>query len=569
MESHIPIETYKESLSSASDLSTDLKRILRRKRLYENDIKNISVDLTKVSGLKSIIIPYEIDDQADPLTNFIEVVKSYCSTIEQGFNYDSIMLYSGISGTACTLQVVGEKHQITRERVRQVRNIHINKIKKILSGLIVNGLKCDSLVLKQINDFRDKFFSYTFLKDKDIDNILKSENISLSKEIKPHLLLFFDIFDIKYTSIMFCYLTRKITKLHKIRKLFFKIKDNLYDGIEAKSLLTIAKKFNITCNIAKAILYTIPEIEEVEKHKYQIKSSELSAVDLAYRILTVAKNPLNYQDIINAINGLRDKPVISISLSSDGRFDNIGLTGLWTLKSSKVNKDYMYELIRGALLHFNRPCSAYEIYEYLKSFRPDAKLKNIKMLIRVYTRKYYLHLKDGRVILVEWKKQYKKDILNLVRRPYHRDITSKFDINLCDILSDKTMTCGELSAKLSIVTGFDRDGCLNRIYKSKFVLLDRHSYPVKVSLIKNHNDLLYNKINSSRDKVINTIFDIFKRENKTELTRAYIIEEVLKIHNVSKSMLYVLLRDKSKFLIKGKCDRSFLVSLNTGFKNGQ
>ena len=145
-------------------------------KLPPNEIYNIS-------GFKSIIIP-QINEETDALDNFIEVVKSYCTSIAKGLAYDSIMMYWGISEPEKTLKELGEKNQVTRERMRQIRNIHLNKIRQLLKGKIINNLKCDSIVLKSIHDLRDVFIKHHLLLDEHINQILKLQNINLTEDKK-------------------------------------------------------------------------------------------------------------------------------------------------------------------------------------------------------------------------------------------------------------------------------------------------------------------------------------------------------------------------------------------------
>ena len=158
-------------------------------------------------GLRSIVTPKVLREVGylDPLDSFIEIVKDYCVTLEEGLHYDSIMAYSGIGRPAITLNQIGENNNVTRERVRQVREIHVGRIRKLLKGFVIEGLVCDTDAIRQINLLRDKFFKYPLFVDSDVQDILISEGLSASGDRVHHLDLFFKVLGIECSNkLLFC-----------------------------------------------------------------------------------------------------------------------------------------------------------------------------------------------------------------------------------------------------------------------------------------------------------------------------------------------------------------------------
>lgn len=524
-------------------------------------------------GQKSIVIPTIENLDSDTLDIFITIVKDYCSTIKKGIQYDSIMLYSGISGPNMTLDEVGRKNHTCRERVRQVREINISNIRKLLQGKVTNGLKCDMLIAKQIADFRDKFLEYVILTEDKVKEILEKEGIHISEERFPHLLLFFKIYDIESTTTFLIprkniYTTRKKPSIKNLYKYYKTIK-KYFKNADLVSLDSIKCKVNLPLRYIKALVEIIPNVEKIDTQTYQTKYSKLSAKDVAYKVLESAKKPMDCKDLLSVVNNLRGKNVKTIPISTDPRFKNIGLTGKWVLKDFDTNTDYNYHLIIKVLAHFNKPCSVKKIYRYVHALRPDITLKSIKSLIYRYNNELFLKLSNNKIILKGWKKNYKhlckKNVFNLGIK---KDRTCKFDIALCEVLKGKTLSASEIASLIANKTRYDKRSSSFRIYESEFVSVQKIDNRCLFTLKPDYEKILNKKINSRRESVLTDIKNIFEKDGKKELVRRYLIEQILLRHKVSIPFIYRLFLDDSIFSIRNESKFISYIGLKDSNKNG-
>ena len=169
--------------------------------------------------------------------------------------------------------------------------------------------------------------------------------------------MFFKIFNIETTSKIHItlYYTRRINNIYKLKKYYYDLKRYFLNNIQSISLQELSKKFNIPYGLVKSLIYIIPDIEEIEEDRYQIKNYKISAAKMAERILQSSNRPMSKEELLPVVNDLRGKKVNKIITFIDKNLENIGLTGLWTLKNKDINKDYIYLLIRKALIHYGKP----------------------------------------------------------------------------------------------------------------------------------------------------------------------------------------------------------------------
>lgn len=516
-------------------------------------------------GHSALLVPFTGGQDTDPLESFISIIRDYCSTLEKGLGYESITLYYGIDNTSITLQQIGEKNNVTRERVRQIKEVNLSNIKKLFSGNVVNGLRCDPIVLGQISKFRDKFLKHILLSEDKIKEILGNEGISFSEDREPHLRLFFSVFNVgsfRYTPKDTIYITRGVKSFSKFNKYYNKIKKYFKDDTTV-SVATIKNKINLHDSIIQAFIEILPYVEKVGTQEYRIKYSELSSVDVAHAVLVNAGKPLHHKDILETVNKLRGKEVLTIPMCIDTRFKSVGLTGMWALKDDDVVTDFNYEIIKRVLKHFNCPCSLQKIYKYTKTLRPDVSLERIYALIVRLDKKHFLRLSDGKVILSSWKSQYKDQCREPVRRlpRKHRVASGNFDLVLCEVLKGKLLSATEIAKQINAKTGLDIRSCSSRVYLSDLVLPQNDGYCRMFKLKENYTEILNKRLRDKKDTVLNAIKDIFKKEGKDTLTRSYIVKCILAEYKVSMPFVYRLITDETVFKVDYQSKKYSYVSL--------
>jgi hypothetical protein len=540
------------------------KRSRPRKYLYSSTDTEDDVE----PSYKSILIPFQLSADSDFLTNFIDVVTAYCNSINKKFspklNYDSIMRYYGISGEALNLTQIGELHNVTRERVRQIREIHLNKIRKLINGFVINGLRCDCIIRQEFNYFRDRFFSYRVLTDSTMEKILLEERVLLSEERKPHLQLFLNVL---HTNRVFLlarplYFTRKVSNLNKFKRAYFKTKQYLEKIILPVSLKILEYDLAIPTEMLRLAIDANPSVEEVGIGEYQIKDSDLSSFDVAYRVLSKAGS-MDMTELLDTVNKLRGKAVDRIMLTIDKRFKNIGKTNQWGLEGSDINADYIYQLIEKALKFYDHPSTIEEIYRHIQMVRPDITFDRVFGTTHIQCNKKFYQLEDGKIILKSWKSKYKDELKEKRRISKEGTFTSL----LIQVLKGRVLYGNEIIKEIQARSKLSDSTCRNSLCHSKIIEKRKRGGKNLYTLKSDYETILSTTKNYRRKAVAEFIYDLFKREKKSKLRRKYIVEQILLHHKVSVPFIYEFLRKSSDiFNIERKSKKDSWVSLNSLLK---
>lgn len=522
---------------------------------------------------KSILIPHQLNAEHDILASFIDAVTDYCTGLKGPrflfrpttlkLHCDSIMRYYGISGDPINLRQIGALCSVSRERVRQIQAIHLWKINQLFNGHIIDGLKCDCVLKEDFNNLRDRFFSHKILTDSLVKKILLEEGIILTEERNSHLKLFFDILGIKYFYSLgkTLYFTRKEKiDLKKLHKAYEKIKSYLIENFSRPIPLKVLERdLRFPAQFLKIVIPLNFSIEETDVDEYQIKNSEISGFDVAYRVL-LKTGSMILPDLSNAVNELRGKQIERLNLSIDKRFKCVGKTSRWILAETDINSDCYYQLVEKTLNFYNRPCSFREIFRHVqKEMRPNIKLINISGAVHVQMYKKFYVLNDNRVILEAWKMRYKKELKNSKKKKEEETFTSV----LIRILKDRAMYGSRLKMEILKAKKISLNTCIQNIYASEILNKRKKGNKNVYSLKPNYEDILNaKKQNDSRKIVAEFIFDLFKKEKKSNLTRKYIVEQILSNLHISKPFIYKYLRESEDvFDIKIKSKRITLISL--------
>jgi hypothetical protein len=503
------------------------------------------MNVDETPSFKSTLIPHQLNDEHDVLASFIDVVTDYCETLKNASHYDSIMLYYGITGDPQTLQQIGLLHAVSRERIRQVQNIHLYKIRQIFRGFVISGLKCDFVIRQDLNNLRDRFLARRVLTDPLIEKILLEEKITLTDNRKGHLRLFFNAFEIEplFFLGMTLYFTRKKEmNLKKLKRAYDKTKQYLLENFgRPVSLKVLERDINASADLLKVVAPLDPSVEEIGTEEYQIKNTELSSFDVAYRVL-LKEESMNMTDLVNTVNDLRGKRVEKIMLSMDDRFKCIGKTSRWTLAETDMNSDCYYQLVEKTLRVFNRPCSFREIFTYIqKELRPDVEFNNIFGTVHVYLGKKFFTLKDSRVILKEWKSKYKTEL----RKPNKKN-KENFASILIRVLQGRAMYGRELTEEIQKYRKISRSTCDQGFSMSPILNKEKDGNKNLYSLKPNYEEILNDSRKLDiRRTVAEFILDLFEKEKKSKLNRSYIVDQVMQNLQVSKPFIYKYLRDST------------------------
>lgn len=306
----------------------------------------------------------------------------------------------GLGGKRQTLQEIGDELGVTRERIRQIENQGIQKLKPRVNEDLEWLLERAASFLKEVGGVRrDDYFV------RDIQHVCGIDN---TRDIAHKLRFVFLVggtphFHKEDTEIEnFWYVDEK-AKQELMRFLdntlsFFKKRDKkelLEDKVYLDELgdlikhhyIAISKQFD-TNVFGEFGLKSWPEIQPKVVR------------DKAYLVLKKQERPLHFEDIARLITelGIDEKPAhtqtVHNELIKDSRFMLVG-RGMYGLKEHGFEGGTVREVIRRVLEEFG-PLPAEDV---LKSVGERKILKENTILLNLQNRRYFERLKDGRYAL--------------------------------------------------------------------------------------------------------------------------------------------------------------------------
>jgi len=336
-------------------------------------------------------------------------------------------LYGLNSSDIFDLDDLSHYYPLSKERIRQIRRCQLEEIRRLFRGNRHSELRCEirvdvveafSSLQKHINSKR--VFSFDELVETLRDSYA-CENATSHKEL---INLLIDLWEFSRCGKVESVFTKAdlIVVDESNRSNFIKAADRTIRMLKKKiiplnemqAIIEIKKSNKSLQNISILdALNVLPEIEILDSNDqtfYQIKFEQLSsAADRAYRVLLESGDPMYIDDIVSEINHrlahtgtskIYDRH--SLAIASDSRFVSMAKTGFWTLKGWNSNTDRLEDLIKNALHRLNKPSTYEEIYELIKSERPNIKEKSV----RAITGRDCLKVEGNKWILPEWKQKY-------------------------------------------------------------------------------------------------------------------------------------------------------------------
>lgn len=418
---NIDMNWFKSLDSIGTNTLSDLKG-------FHNTILNNPKSVIEAyNSNKEIILPSNITKSF--LADFENIIEEYFTLINDLKAKDIIYKRFGLfNNTRYTLEDLGLFYGITRERIRQIQNIHLNKFRELING---NNLKKPYCILdKSFIDnhslLKKEIEKYNLISEQQIINICDDFNITINDDNKKNILnLYLELLGIKdyrYNGLNY-YINNDSIKQKHFESACDSVLSILQDEVIAIDLFDIVikvrkKNKNINKDIIEHILKFLPEIEEIEDlttKKYQIKFSKLrSFKDYAYRILYEKQEIMHSLQIWREIQHrlvlenekTRDSErSLKGQLVADSRFTPIGRTGNWSLSTWKHDSSSIIELIIKAIHHYNKPCDIKDISKYINEIRPQIKQHSIYSILSQHKDKF-MKLEDNTLILREWTSTY-------------------------------------------------------------------------------------------------------------------------------------------------------------------
>jgi DNA-directed RNA polymerase delta subunit len=274
-----------------------------------------------------------------------------------------------------TLEAIGKKLGVTRERVRQIEKSALEKLKKATP-------KIDSISSfhKTLEEKIESFGG--FVNEERLVSAFVATKKQDPKEMNSFLfLVLLDTSLLRHgeNKETRTYWSLKTTKTQGILNISKEIDNLLENKKKVMSISEIAKELNSSANIIESLLWTKKNVlyTDDEKRWGLITWREVnpkSIRDKTYIIMKKHKNPLHYGDITEKIlnHRLQKKPVtkqaVHNELIRDDRFVLIG-RGIYALSEWGYKPGVVEDVIREILEEHNRPMHKNEIIEHVKKHR--------------------------------------------------------------------------------------------------------------------------------------------------------------------------------------------------------
>ncbi len=397
------------------------------KNLVESNPTKI-LELNKSNQPK--FLPLEYSEKSSFLEIFSLIILDYLD-IMQNFNYKTTKLkerqtrnrkiiqkYFGINSDKYTLDKIGIRHKINRERARQI--VHTEFLEKI--SALMNGNYLESLdvgikpqALDLIDSYKKDIVGNSAINEIFILKWLTDYGLNEEFETKRQyldILLKIWGYDITANS-KYHFLKNNVIYLSKSlnSELFLEISSTIYKFLEKKVIpvsiediiIEVFEKFDVEEELIVTCCNSISEIVRYENFKYALRFDCLSSInDYVYRLLYEKVKSLSFNELLHLINRRLVKVDKSLSLQSlkqtlrrDENIVPLGKTGNWSLVILNPNTDSQINLILKTFRILDKPLQAKEIVNFIHSefARKDASERSIYSNLSNYKDKLVISVK--------------------------------------------------------------------------------------------------------------------------------------------------------------------------------
>jgi hypothetical protein len=450
-----------------------------KNKIYDEPEQFLNLYLTLTTYRE---LPSNLDELA--AENFILIFKNivleYLDLLNKDYLKDAIVLFYGINSNKYTRDEIARLYEYTAERIRQLQELIIQDIRKLLNGGYIEDPKVK--IKQQIIQIADELIER--IKEKQIlslQSVIDIYNSVINEELESEELctleLLIDsiglikcgIVETMFTDATLYVINQNSKK--SILKAASILKEVLKKSVSPLLLrdiiIKVRKKVtNAEESVIVNLLEILPEIEILADDNgpyYQLKFNKLGSVsNFVFRILDENKNVMHIDEIVSEINfklssNVRnrlydDRESVVSSIASDNRFVALQKTGYWGLREWNENTETLKTLVKRAMYSLNRPSNKEEIISVVHQIRPQANRKSLIILIG----KVCNATEDGNYILPEWRRRYPYLILKpkirriVTNEPEHHNILREEIITLLDRQENKSLAAREIIKRIDI-----------------------------------------------------------------------------------------------------------------------
>lgn len=309
------------------------------------------------------LVPERIDPERPFFVNFVAFEEEFARLSERwgkkhARNHMIIRRTFGIHCRKMVMELVGTNHDLTRERVRQIKAHSLVMMRKMLSGKTVRQPRreCPAELVRQFLSFQQEHVSNRSV-------ILRSGIVASDPRVKdvsePYIDLLMAVLGYEtatYREHDLFYDTERFnqqTLRASITAVFRSVRDELFPmsaSAVAKRVKAENPDMGFTGEVVQNILEEIPDFEYVtvdERSGFQLCIHKFSNTGtMALRILRDAGTPMHYREFVRAVNQCRIRsgegrivsfPAVVSQLIKSEHASPVGKTGYWVLKEWNID----------------------------------------------------------------------------------------------------------------------------------------------------------------------------------------------------------------------------------------
>lgn len=501
----------------------------------------------------------------DIIDNFISFVKGYFEEQDKKKEQDMVFKYFGIENSkSYTFEEIGTLYSVTKQRIQEIEKKHVNNLKILISG---NKLKkgnyiCEEMLINEFSEIYKKIEEEKVIKKNDFRKI-----ISFKKDNESWENLLINLLNSYTLLVEKCnceVIVSQSLKKDDLKKEILKTYNILKESIIPMSiddLIIKSKKGRrkFDDNYIKMSINCLKLDQNKKNNIFLAIDKNFSAGDLAYRVLWLENKTLKSEDILIKINkelsnnnlppNIEKRNLVN-QMASHSKIESIRKK--WGLKIWDNDKRYIKEIIKNVLNSEGKPLSKDEIKEIIIDKYSDIKESSI---ISYLSYDDFLQLKNGNIILKEWKSKYISEIKEKKQR-------RKFDEILLEVYRSygkEKLSFREILSYVSIEFGIDeielKRKLENRDYISQILEENINYYILK----KNHIEILSKNHGNIINGIKNKAEQLLLSNGDMKLSE---LKEKLENYGYNESTIYTALSDK-RFKKLNTPNRGMIVSLKS------
>lgn len=501
----------------------------------------------------------------DIIDNFISFVKGYFEEQDKKKEQDMVFKYFGIENSkSYTFEEIGTLYSVTKQRIQEIEKKHVNNLKILISG---NKLKkgnyiCEGMLINEFSEIYKKIEEEKVIKKNDFRKI-----ISFKKDNESWENLLINLLNSYTLLVEKCnceVIVSQSLKKDDLKKEILKTYNILKESIIPMSiddLIIKSKKGRrkFDDNYIKMSINCLKLDQNKKNNIFLAIDKNFSAGDLAYRVLWLENKTLKSEDILIKINkelsnnnlppNIEKRNLVN-QMASHSKIESIRKK--WGLKIWDNDKRYIKEIIKNVLNSEGKPLSKDEIKEIIIDKYSDIKESSIMSYLSYDD---FLQLKNGNIILKEWKSKYISEIKEKKQR-------RKFDEILLEVYRSygkEKLSFREILSYVSIEFGIDeielKRKLENRDYISQILEENINYYILK----KNHIEILSKNHGNIINGIKNKAEQLLLSNGDMKLSE---LKEKLENYGYNESTIYTALRDK-RFEKLSTLNRGMIVSLKS------